>query len=108
MDMSIGNVVKNFIGLPEDDTGFDTLLLTSISNSILILKQLGCTNLVSPSDLNTQLSSIAPGLTIANPIIRYVCLKAQKAFDPSPNSVVAQALNDEVQELEFRLSIEGV
>lgn len=107
METSIGNVVKNFIGLPEDDTGFDTLLLTSISNSIFALKQLGCVNLVSPSDLNTPLSSIAPGLTVANPIIRYVCLKAQKAFDPSPNSVVAQALNDEVKELEFRLSIEG-
>lgn len=105
--MSILSSVKSILGIPEDDNFFDQTLILHINSIFSVLRQIGC----GPSEGY----SIAGGDNNWNEFLQnepeklqlvktYMGLRVRQLFDPPTNGTVQQALDRQVQELEWRIS----
>lgn len=103
---SILTSTKKVIGLTEDDTHFDEVIILHINSVFMILNQLG----VGPTDgfRIEDKSSIWSDFTSDKKTIEavktYVPAKVKLAFDPPQASTVMTCLKELVAELESRLN----
>lgn len=108
MEPSILNSVKKIVGVSADDTAFDLDIVTFINSAFSALHQIGVgstatyfieddedewTDFIDEDDVNAQL------------VRTYVCMRARMAFDPPTTSYLIGALNEQIKEFEYRLSI---
>lgn len=104
---SILNSIKQMLGVNEADTNFDTDIIIHINSVFSTLKQLG----VGPEekfriiDDKPIWSDFTGEDYDYDEVKTYVYLKVKKIFDPSLSSVVMKAMDEEIDELEWRLNV---
>ena len=106
MNDSILDSVKLTIGgIEPSDTSFDNDILIHINTVLTILRQLGLTNKITVTSNKEKWSDITDNEPDLDSIKTYISLKVKKAFDPPSGSSAMTALNELINELEFRLNI---
>ena len=104
MDSILGSVKKN-IGLREEDTSFDEDIVMHINSVFGILNQMG----VGPEEPfqitgpDEEWSDFLDNNFKIPYVKSYVEKKVKLIFDPPLSTAVAQAINETIKELEWRL-----
>ncbi len=107
MDSSILTSVKKILGIAEEDTSFDDVIIMHINSVLSILCQLG----VGPElgfmieDDGAVWSDFLGDSAKYMMVLNYVGLKVRMAFDPPQGSAVAEAINKNISELEWRINV---
>lgn len=104
---SILDSVKSYCGILPEDESFDTDILMSINAIMVVLNQFG----VGPSEVFIVESSAETWSDFLgdNPIggVReYVNMRVRNLFDPPTNTYVKQALDEQIDEFEWRILVE--
>lgn len=107
--MSILTSIKKMLGIDEEYDCFDTDLIVHINSVFMILTQMG----VGPSegfiisDKTTTWDEFLQDTKQLESVRSYVYLKVKLLFDPPLSSVVMDATNRLISELEWRLNVAG-
>lgn len=103
---SILNSIKKLLGITEECKDFNQDLIIHINSVFMILNQLG----VGPTDgfkitdeTNTWNEFISGDQNIES-VKTYMYMKVRMMFDPPSSSIVADAINKQISELEWRLN----
>lgn len=99
--------IKKMLGLYEEDTSFDLVVLTHINAVFSIIKQIA--NFKLPDilvDETTTWDNMLNGRTDIGYISTYMNIKIKMIFDPPTSSAAAESFNAVIRELEFRISME--
>lgn len=105
---SILTSIKKMLGIVEECEDFDTDIIIHINTALSSLTQIG----VGPSDgfLITDKSSEWSNFINDNKklemIKTYIFLKVKNVFDPPASSTVKEIYNQNISELEWRISVE--
>lgn len=110
MDESILNSIKDFLGINPEDTGFDQEIIMHVNSSMSTLYQIGVdfgdAKRIVNSD--TVWSDLFSDYDNSIDLIKlYVSTKVKVSFDPPSSSFVLNAMNEQIQELEWRIFIEA-
>lgn len=103
---SILTSIKKLLGIAEDYDHFDQDIIIHINTVLAILTQLG----VGPetgfsiADKSTMWNEFISNKLYYEPVKTYVYLKVKLLFDPPQSSIVLEATNRMIGELEFRLN----
>ena len=103
---SILTSIKKLLGIAEDYEHFDQDIVMHINTVLAILTQLG----VGPetgfsiADKSTKWNEFISNKLYYEPVKTYVYLKVKLLFDPPQSSIVLEATNRMISELEFRLN----
>jgi hypothetical protein len=104
---SILDSTKKAIGLGADYDVFDPDILMHINSVFETLRQLG----VGPQegftveDAQTTWNTFLEEPRLLNPARQYVFYKVRLAFDPPPTSFHVAAIEKQIAELEFRMTV---
>ena len=103
---SILNSVKLNIGISSTDTHFDSDIILHINSVFSILHQMG----VGPDKTFSIVDDTAIWDDFLdddnyNEVKTYMYLKVKKIFDPPANSNILNAINEQIEELEWRLNV---
>ena len=103
---SILDSVKRLLGISEDDDGFDYEVKDLINAEFLTLHQLGIGpeagfSINGPDD---TWGSYTDNKHLLDAVRQFVYLRFRLIFDPPASSVVSDAINSRISELEFRLN----
>ena len=107
MENAILATVKVMLGGPDLGYSFDTDLLVHINSSVQTLIDIG----LEPKSgfaivsADTKWGDLLPSTLVLDFVKSYVYLKTKMMFDPPPSSYVADSLNKQLSELEFRIRI---
>ena len=108
MDGSILDDVKKQIGIYITNTDFDEALIMAINSVLFSMYQMG---IVVPnysiSDSTTTWSSVLvnPENLAMDTLKTWVGLKVKMIFDPPTSSILAEAIRENLKEMEWRLYI---
>lgn len=100
--------IKKLLGISSDYDDFDTDIIMHINSVLSTIAQIG----VGPKEGFTIDQSsvwsefIVDSLTL-NLVKSYVYLKVRLLFDPPQSSAVLNAINAQISELEWRISVES-
>ena len=103
---SILNSVKRIVGVSVDDDSFDDELVMHINTVFMTLQQIGVVDnkwITIDSSYDSWDDFLSDDMAPA--IKTYMGLKVRSIFDPPTSSAVKDALNANLQELEWRLYI---
>lgn len=107
METSILLSTKKILGLAPDYTAFDLDIITFINLAFSTLNQLG----VGPvegfqiEDESSKWEDYGLPLIELNAVKTYVYLRVRMMFDPPTTSFAINALNEQIQEHEWRLNV---
>lgn len=106
---SILNSIKQLLGIAADYTQFDVDIIIGINSAFMALNQLGIGPVsgFSISDSSTTWFSFLGAATNLEAVKSYVYMKTRLGFDPPTNSFVIDAINRQISELEWRLTIQA-
>jgi hypothetical protein len=108
MDDSILSSIKDAASVNVDDNVYDQELILHINSTFTVLRQLGVgpTTAFYIEDSNAKWSDFTTDDNILPMIKSYVTLKVRSLFDPPTSSSLAEAINSQIAEYEWRLGIE--
>lgn len=108
MDESIFNTIKKMLGLEADYSPFDTDIVAQINGVFLILQQLGIgpTAGFQISGSDEVWSDFVDDAGILGAVKTYIYLKIRSVFDPPSSGTVADALQKQISEYEWRLNMQ--
>ena len=106
---SILNIIKKMLGISPNDDGFDQEVKDLINAEFLTLHQLNIGpeegfSIEGPDD---TWDSFTDNLHIKDAVRQFIYLRVKLIFDPPASSTVADAINNRISELEFRLNIQA-
>lgn len=106
---SILNSIKQLLGIDESETHFDTDIIIHINSVFSILNQLGVgpETTFSIIDSSTTWSDFTDADDDYNIVKTYVYLKVRMIFDPPSSSNVMNAMEKQISELEWRLTVQA-
>lgn len=101
--------IKKLLNVDESDDAFDTDIGMLINNEFMTLHQLGIgpAGGFSITDADTSWTDFSQDKTLLETVKTYVYMKVRMIFDPPASSVVAEAFNSQIRELEWRLNIQA-
>lgn len=105
---SILNTVKLALGVEADYNGFDTNILLDINSALSNLNQLGIgprTGFMVKGENETWEDILGDSLMLES-AKSYVLHKVRLSFDPPNNSFLVDAIQKQIQELEWRLMVQ--
>lgn len=107
MDKSILTSIKKLLGIAEACTDFDADIIMHINTVFLILNELGVgpDKVFSIEDAKDTWSKFLEDDTNLEAIKTYIYLKVKLLFDPPLSAAVKEAVQDNVNELEWRLNV---
>lgn len=107
MDKSILTSIKKLLGIAESCTDFDADIIMHINTVFLILNQLGVgpDKVFSIEDTKTTWSEFLKDDTNLEAIKTYIHLKVRLIFDPPLSAAVKEAIQQNINELEWRLNV---
>lgn len=107
MDKSILTSIKKLLGIAESCTDFDADIIMHINTVFLVLNQLGVgpDKVFSIEDSRTTWSKFLKDDTNLEAIKTYIHLKVRLIFDPPLSAAVKEAIQANVNELEWRLNV---
>ena len=106
---SILNSIKKMLGISPQDDGFDQEIKDLINAEFLTLHQLdiGPEAGFSIEGPNNVWSEFTDNLHLQDAVRQFVFLRVRLIFDPPASSTVAEAINNRISELEFRLNVQA-
>lgn len=107
MDTSILQSIKKILGLPEDYAVFDLDVITHINSAFSTLAQLGigpAGGFMIEDDSSVWSDFIADDMQY-NSVKTYIALRVRQIFDPPSTSYLISAFNEQIKELEWRMSV---
>lgn len=101
--------VKRMLNVDPEEQAFDMEIGTHINGVFMTLWQLGIgpDDGFSVRDADTQWTDFSNDKTLVETLKEYVYLKVRMIFDPPASSIVADAYNSRISELEWRLNIQA-
>lgn len=107
MSESILTSVKKVLGVSEDYTVFDPDIIMHINTVFGILNQLGIgpVNGFTIEDKNSVWTDFVGVDKNLSGVKTYVYLRVRILFDPPTSSFLLDAMNKQIQELEWRLNV---
>lgn len=107
MEQSVLTSTKKILGISETYTAFDLDIITHINSSFSSLNQLGIGPIVGfmIEDSSALWSSLEVPMNQLNMIKTYIFLKTRLSFDPPTTSFMIKAMEDQILEQEWRLSL---
>lgn len=107
MSESILTTTKKVLGIEDSYTAFDTDIIMHINTVFSTLNQLGIgpPNGYMITDKTPEWSDFIADDLRLNSVKTYVYLRVRILFDPPTTSYLITALNEQIQELEWRLNI---
>lgn len=108
-DGSILMSIKKLLNVEHDDQAFDTDIGMLINNEFMTLNQLGIgpETGFSISDADALWTDFSDDKTLIETVKTFVYLRVRMIFDPPASSVVADAINSRINELEWRLNLQA-
>ena len=109
MTESILNTIKKMLGVPVEDSAFDSDVLVHINGALSTLTQLG----VGPVDpilvanKDTEWSSLTIDPTVQGMAKQFIYLTVKLLFDPPSTSFVIESYAKTIQELTWRLEVQA-
>ena len=106
MDSSILTSIKKLLGIAEEDTSFDQDIVMHINTVFAILAQLGVgpANGFSIEDDSAIWGDYLGNATNLELVKSYIYMKVRSMFDPPTSSILADAMNKNISELEWRIN----
>lgn len=106
---SILDSIKKLLGISPSDDGFDQEVKDLINAEFLALHQLnvGPENGFSINGLDEIWSDYTDDKLLQDAVRQFIYLRVRMIFDPPASSVVADAINNRISELEFRLNVQA-
>lgn len=106
---SILNNVKKVVGVEDSYDGFDAEIIFAINSAFMFLNQLGVgpSECFSITDETAVWGDFLDDVTNLEAVKSYVCLRTRLLFDPPTTSFVLEAINRQITEYEWRLSIQA-
>ena len=106
MDSSILTSIKKLLGIAEEDTSFDQDIIMHINTVFAILSQLGVgpANGFSIEDDSAIWKDYLGNATNLELVKSYIYMKVRSMFDPPTSSILADAMNKNISELEWRIN----
>ena len=106
MDSSILTSIKKLLGIAEEDTSFDQDIIMHINTVFAILSQLGVgpANGFSIEDDSAIWEDYLGNATNLELVKSYIYMKVRSMFDPPTSSILADAMNKNIGELEWRIN----
>lgn len=104
---SILTSIKTLLGITNECTDFDPVIIMHINSVFTILNQMG----VGPTagfrieDKNTSWDEYLSPEDDLDAVKSYIYLKVKMLFDPPLGSAVMTAMNNQINELEWRLNV---
>lgn len=108
MNDSILTSTKKILGIDETYTAFDLDIITHINSALSVLTQLGLgpdVGFMIADAEATWADFLGDDLLKQNAVRTYVYLRVRMVFDPPATSFVINALNEQMREIEWRLSV---
>ena len=107
MDDSILESIKKLLGLPPSYTNFDQDIIIHINTYLGVLNQMGIGKAgFYVEDDGATWEEFIDGHSVSLPEIKtYVYLRVKMVFDPPSSSMVADAMNKNIDELGWRLNV---
>lgn len=107
MEESILITIKKMLGLDPDYDAFDTDIITNINMVLNILYQMGVGSApFSISNENNKWSDYISDMSKLEMIKTYIYLKVKNIFDPGTSSALNNAIQNQITELEWRISVQ--
>lgn len=108
MDYSILDTIKQLLGIQSDYTAFDTDIIVHINSAFMALNQLGVgpTECFSIDGSGENWAEFVDKSIDLEAVKTYIYLKVRTIFDPPSSSVVMEAMNKNISELEWRLNVQ--
>lgn len=106
---SILTTIKKLLGIESDYTHFDSDIIIYINSVLMSLNQIGIgpdAGYAITSDTETW-SNYLGASTNLEAVKSYIYLKVRLVFDPPSSDSVIKAIERQIQELEWRLNIQG-
>lgn len=106
MTESILTSVKEDIGFAASYTAFDQQIIRAINTAMMALRQIGLESNLLRIEGNTETwSDYLSGDVDLEAVKTYIFCRARKIVDPPTSGSVMQALNEEIKEAEWRISV---
>lgn len=106
MEESVLKSVKRMIGVSEDDTAFDYVILASVNAVLLDLRQIGVNGGVDSISGDNETWSDICSDNVVSVIPAYVGLRVRLMFDPPASDALVKAIREEIERVEWRIRIE--
>lgn len=108
MNDSILDTIKQLLGIQSDYTAFDTDIIVHINSAFMALNQLGVgpTKCFSIDGSEENWAEFVDKSIDLEAVKTYIYLKVRTIFDPPSSSVVMEAMNKNISELEWRLNVQ--
>ena len=112
MGESMDNIlssIKKLLGIPTEETAFDSDIIMHINSVFMILNQLGIgpTNGFTISDDYALWSDFIPDGQNLELVKSYMYMKVRLLFDPPTNSSVLTSMEKTINEFEWRLNVQA-
>lgn len=106
METCILYTIKRMLGIPTEDGPFDMEIVVGINSAIMVLNQLG----IGPqgfmiTGITETWSDLLDDYTDLEAVKQYIYIRTRLVFDPPTNSFLVNALQEQMKEYEWRLSI---
>ena len=100
---------KKLLGIPTEETAFDSDIIMHINSVFMILNQLGIgpTNGFTISDDYALWSDFIPDGQNLELVKSYMYMKVRLMFDPPSSSAVLSAMEKSISEFEWRLNVQA-
>lgn len=104
---SILTSIKKLLGLTADYTHFDSDIIMHINTALMVLTQLGIgpTEGFAIEDELTTWEDLIPDYRKHQAVKTYIYLKVKLAFDPPLSAAAITAINEQIDEYEWRLNV---
>lgn len=108
MNDSILSTIKKMLGIDPEYTDFDVDIIVNINMVFNILNQIGVGPVegFSITDNKTVWSDYISDMRKLEMVKSYIYLKVKQIFDPGTSSALNTAIENQVKELEWRLSVQ--
>lgn len=108
MNDSILDTIKQLLGIQSDYTAFDMDIIVNINSVFMSLNQLGVgpTECFSIDGSKGTWAEFVDNSIDLEAVKTYIYLKVRTIFDPPSSSVVMEAMNRNISELEWRLNVQ--
>ena len=101
--------IKKLLGIPTEETAFDSDIIMHINSVFMILNQLGIgpTEGFAISDDYALWSDFIPDGQNLELVKSYMYMKVRLMFDPPSSSAVLSAMEKSISEFEWRLNVQA-
>ena len=101
--------IKKLLGIPTEETAFDSDIIMHINSVFMILNQFGIgpTNGFTISDDYALWSDFIPDGQNLELVKSYMYMKVRLMFDPPSSSAVLSAMEKSISEFEWRLNVQA-